>query len=240
MDFRNAYEDDAYAAAYSKLEFPATYYLAFRDLPALLSRHVEGKQALDFGCGTGRSTRLLRQFGFDALGVDVAEEMVLKARALDSAGDYRLIADGNLSQFDESTFDLVLSAFTFDNIPTKNKKVELFRELARVTQPRGRIVSLVSSPDIYRHEWASFTTKNFPENRLARCGDPVRIIVTALEDKRPVVDIIWPDEDYLAVYHEAGLEVVDVHRPLGREDEPYDWVNETKIAPWVIYVLAVS
>jgi len=24
---------------------------------------------------------------------------------------------------------------------------------------------------------------------------------------------------------------------MGEEDEPYEWVNETKIAPWVIYVL---
>ena len=240
MDFTNAYEDDAYAAAYAKLEFPATYYLAFRDLPALIARYVEGKRALDFGCGTGRSTRLLRELGFDAVGVDIAEEMVVKARALDPGGDYRLIADGDLSRFEDGAFDLVLCAFTFDNIPTKERKVALFRELARVTQPRGRIVSLVSSPDIYLHEWASFSTKDFPENHQARCGDEVRIIVTALEDKRPMVDIIWPDEDYRAVYREAGLEAVDVHRPLGREDEPYDWVNETKIAPWVIYVLGTS
>ncbi len=33
MDFRNCYDDDAYAAAYAKLEFPGTYCLAFRDLP---------------------------------------------------------------------------------------------------------------------------------------------------------------------------------------------------------------
>jgi len=26
-------------------------------------------------------------------------------------------------------------------------------------------------------------------------------------------------------------------KPLGEEDEPFEWVNETKIAPWVIYVL---
>jgi hypothetical protein len=30
------------------------------------------------------------------------------------------------------------------------------------------------------------------------------------------------------------------HRPLGREDEPFAWVNETRIAPWVIYVLRAT
>ena len=38
--FRNAYEDTGYAAAYARLEFPGTYYLAFRDLPAIFREHV--------------------------------------------------------------------------------------------------------------------------------------------------------------------------------------------------------
>jgi len=50
-----------------------TYYLAFRDLPEILSAHVTGPRALDFGCGTGRSTRILRKLGFDVTGVDVSE-----------------------------------------------------------------------------------------------------------------------------------------------------------------------
>jgi SAM-dependent methyltransferase len=30
------------------------------------------------------------------------------------------------------------------------------------------------------------------------------------------------------------------HKPLATGDEPYRWVNETRIAPWVIYVLQES
>jgi ubiquinone/menaquinone biosynthesis C-methylase UbiE len=240
MDFSNTYADDAYAAAYAKLEFPGTYYLAFRDLSQLLGQHVTGRKALDFGCGTGRSTRFLAQLGFDAVGIDIAEEMIHRARLLDPAGDYRLVADGDLGQLADGTFDLVLSAFPFDNIPTAAKKVALFRELRRVLRAHGRIVNLVSSPEIYQHEWASFTTRDYPENQHAKCGDPVRIINVALDDQRPCIDILWPDEDYRDVYHDAGLEVVAVHRPLGRADEPYDWINERTIAPWVIYVLATA
>ena len=237
MNFRNTYEDDAYAAAYAKLEFPGTYYLAFRDLPEILCKQVAGRKALDFGCGAGRSTRFLAKLGFDTVGIDIAEEMIHRARTLDPAGDYRLVAYGDLGQFADGTFDLVLSAFPCDNIPTAAKKVALFRELRRVVQADGRIVNLVSSPEIYRNEWASFTTRDFPENRQAKCDDPVKIIVTALEDQRPTVDILWPDEDYRDVYRESGLDVVAVHRPLGRAEEPYKWVNELTIAPWVIYVL---
>lgn len=237
MTFTNSYEDDAYAAAYAKLEFPATYYLAFRDLPEIFSRHVGGREALDFGCGTGRSTRFLAKLGFAAVGVDIAEEMIQKARTLDLSSDYRHVSNGDLGQLTSGSFDLVLSAFTFDNVPTMERKIGLFSELARLLKENGRIINLVSSPDIYCHEWASFSTKDFPENRQAVSGDEVKIIVTALEDKRPVTDIVWSDEAYRDVYVESSLEVLEVCRPLGRPDEPYEWVNETTVAPWTIYVL---
>jgi SAM-dependent methyltransferase len=237
MEFTNSYADDAYASAYAKLEFPGTYYLAFRDLAAIFAKHVSGQKSLDFGCGAGRSTRFLRKLGFDVIGVDIAEPMLRQARAIDPEGDYRLAADGDLSVVSHVRFDLVLSAFAFDNIPCTGKKTRLFRELARVLSSHGKIVSLVSSPDIYRHEWLSFSTKDFPENRQAKCGDEVRIVNVALEDTRPAIDILWPDEDYRDVYQQSGLKVVEVYRPLGRTDEPHQWINETAIAPWVIYVL---
>jgi SAM-dependent methyltransferase len=235
--FSNVYDDAARADAYSRLEFPGTYYLAYRDLPAILAEHVRGKRALDFGCGTGRSTRFLRGLGFDALGVDIAAPMLARARARDPEGEYRLVPDGDLGGLAAGAFDLVLSAFTFDNIPTAEKKTALLGSLARLLAQGGRIVSLVSSPEIYRHEWASFSTKDFPENRDARSGDTVRIVMLDVEDRRPVEDVLWTDADYLEVYRRAGLTVVRTYRPLAKPSEPYPWVSETTIAPWVLYVL---
>ena len=61
MQVTNLYEDARRTQAYARLEFPGTYYLAYRDLPAILIEHVKGRKALDFGCGAGRSTRFLRK-----------------------------------------------------------------------------------------------------------------------------------------------------------------------------------
>lgn len=235
--FSNVYDDEGRADSYAGLELPGTYYLAYRDLPAIIGEHVRGKQALDFGCGAGRSTRFLRELGFEAVGVDIAEPMLARARARDPKGDYRLLPDGDLSSLPREAFDLVLSVFTFDNIPTAEKKVGLFQSLEQLLKPEGLIVSVVSSPDIYVNEWASFSTKDYPENRSARSGDKVRIVMLDVEDRRPVEDILWTDADYQGVYRGAGLESVRVFRPLAKPDEPYRWVNETTIAPWVVYVL---
>jgi ubiquinone/menaquinone biosynthesis C-methylase UbiE len=237
MGFSNSYEDARRAEAYAKLEYPGTYYLAYRDLPEIIFEHVKGRRALDFGCGTGRSTRFLQRLGFDAVGVDIAENMLKKAREIDPRGNYRLIKEGSLTQFGDNTSDLVLCAFTFDNVPTMEKKVGNFREIKRLLKSEGRIVNLVSSPEIYVHEWASFSTKDFFENKHARSGDKVRIIQTDLEDPRPVEDVLWTDESYQEVYEKTGLEIVKTYKPLAKKSEPYKWVNETTIAPWVIYAL---
>ena len=233
-DFHNVYDDRRRADAYAQLGFPGTYALAFRDLPQLLAAHVTGKRALDFGCGTGRSTRFLRRLGFDVVGVDISRPMLDKARELDPEGDYRHVPEGGSLA---GRFDLVLSAFTFDNIPTLEQKEAALAHLEHVLADRGRVVSVVSSPDIYVHEWASFSTKDYPENRNARSGDRVRIVMLDVEDRRPVEDVLFTDEDYRNLYQRTGLVVLETLRPLATRGEGPAWKSETTIAPWVIYLL---
>lgn len=240
MNFVNVYENSTRADAYAKLEFANTYHLAFRDLPEIFRSHVKGTAALDFGCGTGRSARFLRGLGFAPVGVDISEEMLTKARAADPQGDYRLIPGDDMSGLLAASFALIQSAFTFDNIPGMETKVQFFSDLRGLLAPDGILVNIVSAPEIYWNEWASFSTKQFPENRNARPGDPVKIITTDFEDRSPAVDILWPHESYVETYARAGLELVEMRKPLATGDEPYKWVSETRIAPWVIYALRRS
>jgi ubiquinone/menaquinone biosynthesis C-methylase UbiE len=245
VTFANCYEDGTRADAYATLEFKNTYHLAYRDLPAILGEHVRGRKSVDFGCGTGRSTRFLRQLGFEVEGVDIAEEMIRKARELDPSGDYRLIASNDvpgddLRSLQSRSYDLVLAAFTFDNIVGRDNKARILRDLGSLLNRDGKLVMIVSRPEIYTHEWASFSTKDSPENQTAKSGDRVRIIVTDHADPRPVEDILWTDEAYREVFKEARLRQLRKFEPLGREDEPYRWVSEVEIAPWAVYVLEVA
>lgn len=234
--FRNTYDDADYADSYAGLEWGGTYRLIRRDLPGILREHVSGRCALDFGCGTGRSSRLLRENGFDVIGVDIAASMIERARQLDPTGEYRLLAEGDIARSPAGAFDLVLAAFPFDNTPASDKP-PLLRALRRLLAPVGRFVNIVSSPEIYRHEWVSFTTRDFPENRGARDGDIVRIVTTGFGG-RPCEDVLCTDTEYRRLYADAGLAVAAEHRPLGRKDDGVAWVSEMHIAPWVIWVLA--
>ena len=270
--------------AYSTLGFPATYSLAFRDLPALFEAHGVGptaegveptggataaggsrRRALDFGCGAGRSTRFLRRLGYDVVGVDISDAMLARARELDGesgAGErYRLIED-DPSALPPGPFDLILAAYPFDNIPDVDHRVALLTGLRRRLRAAraspagpaggeagpggakeaspGRLVLIASSPELYVHEWATFTTAEWPENAEAGSGERVRIAIKEGGDPRPVDDLRWFDRDYRAAFERAGLEVLDVHRPLATGSEPFEWVNETEVAPWVIYVAGAS
>jgi SAM-dependent methyltransferase len=234
--FVNVYEDPARAEAYSKLEFSNTYYLAYRDLPEIASKYAQGRTALDFGCGTGRSSRFLKRLGFEVTGIDISEDMLRKARQTDPGGDYRCVADMDLGALAPS-YSLVLSAFTFDNIPAENK-LPLFKKLVGLLGPQGVLVNIVSSPEIYWHEWASFSTRDYAvNNRKAKSGETVLIVTTDFEDRRPCADVLCADDDYKSLFARAGLQIMETRRPLATGREPYRWISETTIAPWVIWVL---
>ena len=237
MEFVNSYENDRRAEAYAAMAFPGTYHLAFRDLPALIKRHVKGGRALDFGCGAGRSTRFVRDLGFETVGIDISPNMLRMAHQIDPGGDYRLVTGTDYSGLPTTSFDLITSFFTFDNIAGAEAKAAIFAALGRLLRPGGCMLNVVSTPEIYTHEWASFSTKDYPENLTAKPGDIVRIITTAIDDHSPVEDIIWPDDAYRRTYAESGWQVIEMLRPLASGVEPVEWVSETTIPPWSIYLL---
>ena len=240
MVLRNTYEDRQRATAYDELGLGGTYDLAFRNLPGLFAQFVQGARALDFGCGTGRSTRFLQALGLTATGVDISAEMVEFARRHDPGGDYRVIEDGDFESLPAGGFDLVQSAFTFDNISGLERRVRILSGLGKLLDKNGILVNIVSTPEIYTHEWVTFSTRDFPENADARGGDVVKIVTTDYSDARPVEDVLWTHEDYLQLFEAAGLEVVRVERPLATGDEGIDWKSETSVAPWAIYILRLQ
>jgi hypothetical protein len=59
-------------------------------------------------------------------------------------------------------------------------------------------------------------------------------------DRRPVVDILCSDKCYRELFEAAGLRVVDAISPLATGAESVQWVSETAISPWTIYVLGTA
>lgn len=233
----NTYADERRAAAYARLGVTGTYYLAYRDLPMLIGEDGRGRRALDFGCGAGRSTRFLRDLGFDVVGIDVSPAMLEQARRADPEGKYLQIEDDAATGWPDGPFDLALAAFPFDAIADEAHRVALLTAIRERLAPDGRFVLIASAPELYTNEWATLTTAPFrEENAGSTRGGVVRVVIKEGGDSRPIEDRLWRDEDYRAALAEAGFEILRLHRPLGRPDEPYGWVSELEISPWLIYL----
>ena len=140
--------------------------------------------------------------------------MLDQAHTLDPFGESYLVRDSVVGEFEPGSFDVILAAFTFDNIPTDEAKADALSGLRTLLAPDGSLFLVVSSPAIYVNEWASFSTRDFPENRYARDGDPVRIVMLDIADRRPVEDVICTDAHYRRLFDSAGLGAVDVQSPL--------------------------
>jgi ubiquinone/menaquinone biosynthesis C-methylase UbiE len=235
----NPYNDALRAEAYAKLGIVNSYYLAYRDLPELFAKYQISGSALDYGCGTGRSTRFLRDRGFSVVGVDIADAMILKARQHDPQGDYQTIAPGDLQSFSNNQFDLVLSEMPFDNIPTMEEKVGTLLQISRVLKPGGMKILVAGSHDLYLREWVSFSTLDFPENKLAKSGDPVKAVIKDLGDRRVVEDILWTEDAYHETFKRTPLRLLETRRPTIGPDDQYQcqWISERTHAPVVIFVL---
>jgi ADP-ribose pyrophosphatase YjhB (NUDIX family) len=68
----------------------------------------------------------------------------------------------------------------------------------------------------------------------------VRIVMLDVPDRRPVIDIMCSDTLYRELFEATGLCVVEAIRPLATGGEPLQWVSETTVPPWTIYVLGAA
>jgi ubiquinone/menaquinone biosynthesis C-methylase UbiE len=217
------------AELYSKSVFENTYFLGYRDLPGILSSLSQGKKALDFGCGAGRSTRFLKTLGFDTVGVDISESMLDIAQAHDCDGKYVLI-DGQSIPFSDNSFDVVLSCFVFMTVSNKKMLSKIFSEISRVLKPGGIILFVTSSKYLYTKKYISYDVSPI---LTLESGKHIRV---RLKDLGVEFDnYYYSDEDYRSLIRESGLKLEVFELPLGNPEDQIPWIDEMSFSPYMIY-----
>jgi len=98
-----------------------------------------GVKGLDFGCGIGRMTILMAEFGIEAYGIDISEVSIDKAKELCEYLGYPelkkrfKVFDGLHIPFPDNFFDLTISSGVLDSMPFEIAKL-LIKEIERVTK----------------------------------------------------------------------------------------------------------
>jgi ubiquinone/menaquinone biosynthesis C-methylase UbiE len=109
---------------------------------AFLRREVRsGDRALDIGCGTGEFTAALARAGADAVGVEVAQAALERARARHPEIDFRHVPIEGPLPFEDNEFDLVWASEVIEHVTDTARWLS---EVRRVLAPAGRL--LVTTP----------------------------------------------------------------------------------------------
>jgi SAM-dependent methyltransferase len=106
----------------------------------LLGEVRAGERVLDLGCGAGRFVRALREAGADAVGVEIAEAALERARRNVPGAELRLLEPDGSLPLDHRSVDLVWCSEVLEHVADV---AGLLVEVRRVLHPGGRLLVTV-------------------------------------------------------------------------------------------------
>ncbi|GAB4197144.1 MAG: class I SAM-dependent methyltransferase [Roseiflexaceae bacterium] len=145
-------------------------------LGELLGHHpVHGRRVLDLACGTGTLALLLAGQGWDVVGLDAAEPMLVQARAKAAAldtpgraafvsGDMRALPEGaGTPGLRPGSFDLVTCIYdSLNYLLAEADLVACFAGVARMLRPGGLFVADMNTRHFLEHDWGTCTVEEQP------------------------------------------------------------------------------
>jgi ubiquinone/menaquinone biosynthesis C-methylase UbiE len=105
---------------------------------------LQGLSLLDVGCGTGTTDQFLAPRVQKLYGVDVSEEMLVKAQRNVPAAKFSWY-DGEKLPFDDETFDVVVAICVLHHVPM-SMRFKVVSEMVRVTRPAGVVAVFEHNP----------------------------------------------------------------------------------------------
>jgi SAM-dependent methyltransferase len=201
----------------------------------VISKEKESLKVLDIGCGAGFFPVLLGRDGYEITGIDLTEEMVVKAKELvEKNAPYKrnvdiLQMDAEKLSFDAESFDIIITRNLTWTLP---HPVDAYREWLRVLKKGGLLLNFDAeyakgAHNLKTHE--NLAHKDISDELKDECHDIYHMLTISFLD-RP----LWDEE----VLKKVGFSSVSVDRAFG--DRIYSEKDEFYIPDKMFMISAIK
>ena len=141
-------------------KFSGTRNFFWSDLEFIQDYIQAGDKVLDFGCGNGRVLDIFSDKKIEYYGVDISQKLIDLAKLKYSEFKHNFVkVSGQASlPFSDNFFNKVVSIAVFHHFPDKKFRLDMIRELYRVTQPGGEII--VTAWNLWQSKYRKYIRKN--------------------------------------------------------------------------------
>lgn len=111
---------------------------------------LDGKKILDAGCGIGKENKYVTEKGFDPIGIDFAENMILESKKKNPKSKFEVMDLANLT-FPKNSFDGIIFINTLLYIP-KGQLDSIFSGFNKVLKKNGKMIIITQEGELERFE----------------------------------------------------------------------------------------
>lgn len=195
---------------------------------------IGGKRILDYGCGSGKFSRRLRDLGALVTAVDVSKKAINRAKQKDRANvNYELIENEDLSFLDEDSMDHAVATFVFCTMQHNSQVRKIAQQIYQKLRPEGYFIVLEPHPDSLGYKYVSMKRERPKE---VKSEVPIKVQLTGMNTL--FYDYWRSIEDYVKLLVDAGFKVDEIREPIV-ENCPHEtfWKDE-RIQPPLLIVRA--
>jgi len=187
-------------------------------------KEIAGKEVLCVGSGGGQQAPIVAAAGANVVSVDISEEQLKKDLFVANREGLKLLtikADmSDLSDFKDSTFDLVINAASTVFVPNVEK---VWREFYRVLKPGGELFAGMMNPSFFMFDHAEAEESgvleikhNLPYSDIESLDK--KELKRIIDDEVPLV---WSHslEKLIGGQTKAGFSIIDLYEDWWAGDE---------------------
>lgn len=195
---------------------------------------IGGKRILDYGCGSGKFSRRMRDLGGVVTAVDVSTNAIDRAKQRDKTSiHYQVIVNDDISFLKKESISNAVATFVFCTMQQENQIRNVIKQIYDKLTPEGCLIILEPHPEALGYEYVSMKRERPKE---VKSGVPIIVQLTGMDTQ--FQDYWRSKEDYLKILSDIGFKIDTIEEPIvnGCLDETF-WKDE-RIQPPLLIIRA--